>query len=105
DASAHLRERQSRLDPMRGFDKRNCVVVVFFDSRGDSENVGIEDDVVRRKSNFLRQYPICTRADFDLSLDGVGLSSFIESHDDDGRAIPSNYSGMSCERLYAFLET
>ena len=55
DAAAHLRVRQVLPDPVRGLDEVDRVVVVLLDARGDREDVGIEDDVFRRKSDLARQ--------------------------------------------------
>jgi len=40
------------LDPLRGLDEVDGVVVVLVDPRGDGEDVGVEDDVLRRESNL-----------------------------------------------------
>ena len=50
DAAAHLGVRQRPLDPARGLDEVDRVVVVLLDPGGDREDVRIEDDVLGRES-------------------------------------------------------
>jgi hypothetical protein len=38
--------RQVLADPARRVDEVDCVVVVLLDARRDSEDVGVEDDVL-----------------------------------------------------------
>ena len=38
-----------------------------------------------------------------LSFGGVGLSLFVESHDDDGRAIPASETCLVDEGFFSFL--
>ena len=44
---------QVLTNPLGGFDKIDGVVVVLFDTRGDGENIRVEDDVFRREANFV----------------------------------------------------
>jgi hypothetical protein len=53
DAARNLRVRQVLLDPARGVDEVDRVVVVFFDAGGDREDVRVEDDVFRREADLL----------------------------------------------------
>ena len=50
-----------------GLNKIERVVIVFFDSRGNGKDVGIKDDILRRKSNGLCQDLIGALADFEFS--------------------------------------
>ena len=52
DAAADFAQRQVCLDPPRRFDEINGVIVVFFDPRGDRQNVRIENDVLRREPDL-----------------------------------------------------
>jgi hypothetical protein len=43
---------QVLLDPARGLDEVDRVVVVLLDAGGDGEDVGVEDDVLGGKAAF-----------------------------------------------------
>jgi len=47
------RAGEVRLDPARGLDEIDRVVVVLLNARGDGEDVGIEDDVLGGEADFL----------------------------------------------------
>ncbi len=49
-AAADEHARQLRLDASGGLDVRDRVAVVLLDARADGEDVGVEDDVGRRRS-------------------------------------------------------
>ena len=53
DAAGDARAGQVRLDPARGLDEIDRVVVVLLDAGGDGEHVGIEDDVLGGEADFL----------------------------------------------------
>ena len=81
---------QRCLDPARGLDEVDGVVVVLLDAGGHGQDVGIEDDVLRREADLLGQDAVGARADLDLALDGVGLALLVEGHDDHGRAVAAD---------------
>ena len=60
---------------------------MFFDSRCNSQNVGIKDDVFRWKSDCLGKQVICSLANTDLVFDLCCLTIFIKGHDDRCSAI------------------
>ena len=55
DAARDLGARQVPLDPARGLDEVDRVVVVLLDAGGDGEDVGVEDDVLGREADLLDQ--------------------------------------------------
>ena len=73
-----------------GFDKVDGIVIVLFDTRGDGENIGIEDDIFRWKPHLIYQYPVGAGTDLYLARLSIGLALFIEGHDDGGRAVAFN---------------
>ncbi len=87
DAAADLGVRQVLANPASGVDEIDCVIVVFFDTGRNRENVRIENDVFRREADLINQQPVGALANFDLALVGIGLALFIEGHDDHGRAV------------------
>ena len=104
DAAAHLRVRQVRLDPARGVDEVDRVVVVLLHAGGDGEDVGIEDDVFGREADLVDQDPVGALADADLVLVGRGLALLVEGHHHHGRAVLQHGRGVLAELLFAFLQ-
>ena len=89
-AAADLRVRQVFLDPARGVDEVDRVVVVLFDARRDSEDVRIEDDVFRREADFVHEEVVRALADLRLAFEGVGLAVFVEGHHDGCGAVAAD---------------
>ncbi len=74
DPAAHFRVRQVGLDPARGVDVVDRVVVVLLHAGGNGEDIGIEDDVFRRKADFVDQNSVGALADADLVFVTRGLA-------------------------------
>ena len=72
-AAGNMHMRQRRGDLAGRLDEIDAVIVVLLDAGGDGEDVGIEDDVFRRKSGLLGQKLVGAGADFDLARLGIGL--------------------------------
>ena len=87
DAAADFGVREVGLDPARGVDEVDGVVVVLLHAGGDGEDVGIEDDVFGREADFVDEDAVGALADADLVFVGCGLALFVEGHDDDGGAV------------------
>ncbi len=96
--------RHALFDGGRGFDEVETVAVVLLDSGRHREDVRIEDDVLGRKSDPFRQQRVGALADAHLSIDGVGLATLIEGHDDHGRAIAHHQARLPQESLLALLQ-
>ena len=97
DAAAHLCMRQIGLDPARRVDEVDGVVVVLLHASGDREDVRIEDDVFRRKTNFVDKDSVRTSADPNLVFVGSGLTLLVESHHNCGGAILQHSSRILTE--------
>ena len=65
--------RQGAFYLAGGFDKINGVVVVLLDTRGDGEDVGVEDDVTGFEPNLVDQKVVGPSADLVLTLCVCGL--------------------------------
>ncbi len=63
DPAADLGAGQVRLDPARGLDEVDRVVVVLLDAGGDGEDVRVEDDVLGREADLVDEDPVGARAD------------------------------------------
>ena len=90
DAAGNLGVRKVGLDPARGVDEVDGVVVVLLHAGGDGEDVGIEDDVFGREADFVDEHPVGAFADANLLFEGGGLALLVEGHDDDGGAVLEN---------------
>jgi hypothetical protein len=104
DAAADLGAGQVSLDPARGLDEVDRVVVVFLDAGGYREDVGVEDDVLGREADVAREDAVGARADLRLALEAVGLALFVEGHHDRGGAVAAHERGLAPELGLALLE-
>jgi hypothetical protein len=53
DAAGYVAGGEAALEFARGLDEVDRVVVVLLDAGGDGEDVGVEDDVLRREADLL----------------------------------------------------
>ena len=67
--------RQVLPDPARRFDEGDAVAVVLLHAGRDGKDVGIEDDVLRRKADAVDQDVVGARGDRGLALERVGLAA------------------------------
>src|SRR6267378_5778769 len=104
DAAADLRMRQIGLDPARGVDEINRVVVVLLHAGGNGEDIGVEDDIFGRKTYLVDQYPVGALAYAYLVLVSRGLALFVEGHYHHRRAIHQNSSGVLAKLFLAFFQ-
>ena len=65
----------------------HCVVAVVVDSGACRENVRVENNVGRGDAHLLSKHIKTTLADIDLSMIGMGLTVFIQSHNNHSRTI------------------
>ena len=92
------------LDPQRGLENVNGVVVVLLHTGADSQHVGIEDDILRGEVDLLGEELVGARADADLVVAGSGLSLLVEGHDNNGSAVAADKGSLVEELLLANLE-
>ncbi len=104
DAAADLRARQVGLDPARGLDEVDGIVVVLLDAGGDGEDVGVEDDVLGREADLIDQDAVGACADLGLARIGIGLALLVEGHHHRGGAITAHQRGLAPEFGLAFLQ-
>ena len=82
------------LEPAHRLDELDGVVVVFLHAGADGQDVHVEDDVARRKADFLGQQPIRAFADLDLAVGRDRLPFLVERHDDHGGPIAPDRAGL-----------
>ena len=104
DAAGDMGMGQASANGPRRLDEIDTVIIVFLDARRDRENIGVEDDVFRRKAHLFDQHLVGARADLDLAREGVGLPLFIKGHDHDGGAIAADNARLLDEFRLALLE-
>ncbi len=68
------------------------------------KNVRIENNILRRNTDFFREQLVGARTDFSLTLKGIGLPLFIESHDHDGSTVTFDQACLLQKLCFAFLE-
>ena len=105
DSAAGMHAGQPLAHPAGGLDESAAIVVVLLDTRGDGENVQVEDDVFRRKTGLFHEQPETALGDRDPLIDALGLALLVESHDDHGRAQAPDLARLLEEFLLAVLET
>src|SRR5689334_19910003 len=96
--------RQILFNPFRRADEIDGVIVVLFDASRDCEDIWIKDDVLRRKTDLLRENPVRPLAHFDLALERIRLALFIKRHYDYGRAVAPYQACLMLELLFAFFK-
>ena len=92
------------LDLPGRLDEIDPVARVFFNTRCDSENIRIKDDVRRFESHLFSEYPVRALANFDFAFDGVSLTLGVERHDNDGSAVSAHKLCLLDKVLLAFFE-
>ena len=89
------------LNPARGFNEIDRVIVVFFDAGGDGEDVGVKNNIFGRKADFIHQNAVGAFADFDFALVGIGLPFFVKRHHHRRCAITPHQFGLVFEGFHA----
>src|ERR1700746_518038 len=102
--AAHPAMGQMLFDPSRRFDKRDRVFRMLFNAGADRQNVRIENDILRRKSDFFRKDPISAGTDLDFASDRVRLAGLVKCHYHHRGAIPADSLGLAPKLLFSFFE-
>ena len=77
---------------------------MLFDSGRDREDIGIEDDVLRRKADVVDQDLVGTLANRHFARGGVGLTVFVKGHDHHGNAVAPDQFRLADELALALFE-
>ena len=104
DAARDMRMRQIALDGARRLDEIDAVVFVFLNTCRHGENIGIEDNILRREADGFGQDFIGACRNLDFARQRVGLSGFIKGHHDDSGAVATHFLRVVDEFFFAFLE-
>ena len=93
---------QIGFNPAHRFNKIDRVVVVLFNACSHGKDVGVENNILRRKAHFIHQYAVGTLANLNLARARIGLALLVKSHYHGSRAITLNQLGVLLELLNAF---
>ena len=69
---------------------------------GNGEDIGIEDNVFWRKSDFINQHSVSAFTNADLVFVSCSLALFVEGHHDGGGTIFQNSGCVLAELSFAF---
>ncbi|OIQ65159.1 hypothetical protein GALL_532860 [mine drainage metagenome] len=103
DTTADLGTGQVGLDPARGVDEIDRVVVVLLNAGGNGKDVGVKNDVFGRKTDLIDQDAVSPLANLDLALVGVGLALLVKRHHHSGSTIAAQQFGVVLEGIDTFL--
>ena len=103
-AAGNQRVGQGALDFARRLDEVHGVVVVLLDTGGDGEDIRIENNILRREADLLREYLVGAGTDVHLAPVGVRLAGFIEGHDDDRGAVTAHQARLADEFFLALFQ-
>ena len=105
DATADLRPGQVLLNPTDGANEIQSVAVMLGHTRCDGQDVGVEDDVLRREAGLLGEQSVGALTDGDLTLEDVRLTRLVEGHHDRSGPQSTHTPGMTEKLLLALLQT
>ena len=104
DSSADVCTREIFLYPSGSFNKIYSIVIMFFNPRSYSKHIGVKNNIVRIKTNFVNQKTVSPLANFDFTGGCICLTFLIKSHYDGGRSILADDTGMFEENVLAFFQ-
>lgn len=84
--------------------KVEAVVIVLIHARSNSQDVQVEDDVLRRKTSIFSKDFVGTLANSDFIFDCGCLALLIEGHNDNCSSILENDGGFKQEFFFAFFK-
>ena len=94
DSSADVCTREIFLYPSGSFNKIYSIVIMFFNPRSYSKHIGVKNNIVRIKTNFVNQKTVSPLANFDFTGGCICLSFLVERHDHSSGSILPDDSGM-----------
>ena len=86
-----------------GLDEGNPVLGVLLDARAHGQDVRIDDDVLGRESDLVREDAHGPGQDRHTALGAGGLALLVEGHHHDPRPVAAHTAGMLPEGVLAFL--
>ena len=102
DPAADLCAGAEILNHAGGFNKIDRVFIMFRDACTYRKDVGVKNDILRRKPHDLCENLIRPYTDRYLPVNSVGLSIFVKGHDHHGSAIFTHQPGMMDKSGFSF---
>ena len=94
DPTGDQRTGTGLADPPRGVEERHGIIVVFAHPRSHRQDVGIEDDVTRSKTDLLGQQPERATGNLELPLRDGRLPGLVETHHDHCRTVTMDQASL-----------
>ena len=95
---------QVGFNPFCGTNKVETIKIVLLHTRGNSEHIGVEYNVVRINTHLFGEQFISTLTYFYFASIGCSLSFFVESHNYHSCAILMDGTGMVKKECFAFFQ-
>ena len=105
DATACFGIFQVFLDPAHGIDEVHRIIIVLLHPGTDDQDIRIEDNILWREVNLVDKYIVGTLADFNPSLERIGLSFFVESHNNHRCPVSFQQLSLFAEGRFTLLHT
>ena len=86
-----------------GVDEGFSIAVVFGNTGGNGQDIGVEDDRLGREPIFGEEF-VGSLGNLDFALVGVGLSPLVKEHHDGRCTIATDLAGLLQEMRFALLE-
>ena len=103
-STTDMRTGKVFLNPSGSFNEVYRIVVMFFESRSYGEHIGVEDNIMGIKIDFVDQQAVCTLAHLYLAGGRIRLTFFVKSHYDSGSSVLFDSPGMFEEYFFPFFQ-
>ena len=103
-SATHMCSRKIPADPSCRLDEVNGIIVMLFYSRGYSQNIGIEDNILRTEAYFPGQNAISPFTNLNLTGKSIRLPFFIKGHHNHGSPVLFHHTGMLDKDFFPFFQ-
>ena len=100
-----VRQPATFFDFLDGIDEVHSIVIMLLHTSGDSEDIEVEDDILRIHADLFGQNLKGALGDADFFVFRRGLSFLVKGHDDNGGSVAHDFLGLSTELVFAPFET
>ena len=104
DTARHMRTRQLIANALCRLDEINGIIIMLFNAGGDGENIRIENNIFRRKTDLLGQNLVRALANLKFAFCRIGLPVFVKCHDNHRRAIAQTRARLFKKRRFALFQ-
>ena len=100
--SADLYQGKLAFNTTRGLDIIHGIIFMFVHAGGHGKNVGVKNDVFRRKTHFIRQNLIGATANIHAALHRIGLPLLVKRHHQYGGAKTQSGACLGDKTFFPF---